>query len=430
MKRGFMKYILAAMAVVAAVSVAGCGSDQTAAEPDQLVKTMEVGKTNDSTAGTYSGTVKGRYESKLSFQAGGRITTRNVQLGTRVKAGDVLMTVDPKDIMQAVNQSQAQVDAAAAQLQLAEANLKRYKELYSSDAVSAADLDQFQTAYDRAAAQYNQAQAGQQAQDNQLSYTRLTADADGVIAAVTAEVGQVVPAGQPVVTLVHDGDLEVTINVPENKLADFPVGKAVTVSFWALQNQTVSGVVREVAPMADAVSRTYEVNITLQNPPQGLQLGMTASVANAGEEQAAADTVVLPLSAIYQTGSTPQVWVVGKDKTLSLKNVSVETFGDNSVKVKGLQKGTSSLPPVSINSGPAKKSVLRGQMHEKLIRSIPPQPGLSLVFHHPRGHCRRLFLCQARPHGRPDVYRADHDRHRRLAGSHGRTDGRTGDRQD
>ena len=50
---------------------------------------MEVGKTNDSTAGTYSGTVKGRYESKLSFQAGGRITARNVQLGTRVKAGDV-----------------------------------------------------------------------------------------------------------------------------------------------------------------------------------------------------------------------------------------------------------------------------------------------------------------------------------------------------
>lgn len=339
MKRGSMKYILVAMAVVAAVSVAGCGSDQTAAEPDQLVKIMEVGKTNDSTAGTYSGTVKGRYESKLSFQAGGRITTRNVQLGTRVKAGDVLMTVDPKDIMQAVNQSQAQVDAAAAQLQLAEANLKRYKELYSSDAVSAADLDQFQTAYDRAAAQYNQAQAGQQAQDNQLSYTRLTADADGVIAAVTAEVGQVVPAGQPVVTLVHDGDLEVTINVPENKLADFPVGKAVTVSFWALQNQNVSGVVREVAPMADPVSRTYEVNIALPNPPQGLQLGMTASVANVGEEQAAADAVVLPLSAIYQTGSAPQVWVVGKDKTLSLKNVSVETFGDNSVKVKGLQKG-------------------------------------------------------------------------------------------
>ena len=103
--------------------------------------------------------------------------------------------------------------------------------------------------------------------------------------------------------------------------------------------ETVSGVVREVAPMADAVSRTYEVNITLQNPPQGLQLGMTASVANVGEEQAAADAVVLPLSAIYQTGSTPQVWVVGKDKTLSLKNVSVEAFGDNSVKVKGLQKG-------------------------------------------------------------------------------------------
>ena len=331
--------VFMAGAIVSALILGGCGSDQTAAEPDQLVKTMTVGQRSDSTAGTYSGTVKGRYESKLSFQAGGRITARNVQLGTRVKAGDVLMSIDPKDVMQAVNQSQAQVDAAAAQLQLAEANLKRYKELYSSDAVSAADLDQFQTAYDRAAAQYNQAQAGQQAQANQLAYTQLTADADGVIAAVSAEVGQVVPAGQPVVTLVHDGDLEVTINVPENKLADFPVGKAVAVSFWALQNQNVSGVVREVAPMADPVSRTYEVNIALPNPPQGLQLGMTASVANAGEEQAAADAVVLPLSAIYQTGSTPQVWVVGKDKTLTLQNVSVETFGDNTVKVTGLRKG-------------------------------------------------------------------------------------------
>ena len=134
--------------------------------------------------------------------------------------------------------------------------------------------------------------------------------------------------------------------------------------------------------MADAVSRTYEVNITLQNPPQGLQLGMTASVANTGEEQAAADTVVLPLSAIYQTGSAPQVWVVGKDKTLSLKNVSVETFGDNSVKVTGLHKGDISSRPASINYGPAKKSASRGKVYEKLIRSIPPQPGLSLVFHH------------------------------------------------
>ena len=117
------------------------------------------------------------------------------------------------------------------------------------------------------------------------------------------------------------------------------MGKNVTVTFWALQNQQAAGVVREVAPMADAASRTYQVNISLPNPPDGMQLGMTATVANGSEQAAAEDTFVLPLAAIYQTGDTPQVWVVGEDKTLSLKDVTVQDFGDNTVKVTGLSRG-------------------------------------------------------------------------------------------
>lgn len=323
MKRDW-KYTVLVIAVLTALGLTGCGQQTQQAEQPQLVKAIQVGsETAGTTAGTYSGTVKGRYQSNLSFQAGGRITARNVQLGSQVHAGDVLMTVD----------------AAAAQLQLAQSNLTRYQQLYDMDAISASVLDQYQTAYDQASAQYNQALAAQQAQENQLSYTQLTADADGVISAVSAEVGQVVAAGQTVVTLVHSGDLEVQVNVPENKLADFPVGKNVTVTFWALQNQQAAGVVREVAPMADAASRTYQVNISLPNPPDGMQLGMTATVANGSEQAAAEDTFVLPLAAIYQTGDTPQVWVVGKDKTLSLKDVTVQDFGDNTVKVTGLSRG-------------------------------------------------------------------------------------------
>jgi multidrug efflux system membrane fusion protein len=333
-------YMALTLMVILALFVSGCGQKTEQPEQAQLVKVIRAGSdTAGSTAGTYSGTVKGRYQSNLSFQAGGRITARNVQLGSQVRTGDVLMTVDPKDITQAVNQTQAQVDAAAAQLQLAQSNLARYQQLYQTDAISASVLDQYQTAYDQAAAQYNQALAARQAQENQLSYTQLTADADGVISAVSAEVGQVVAAGQTVVTLVHSGDLEVKVNVPENKLADFPVGRNVSVSFWALQGQTVPGVVREVSPMADAASRTYEVDISLPNPPDGMQLGMTATVANGTEEASAADSFTLPLSAIYQTGDTPRVWVVGSDHTLSLKDVTITDFGDNTVQVTGLMRG-------------------------------------------------------------------------------------------
>lgn len=322
-------------------ALSGCGQEKQEAVPDQLVKVIEIGSAEEgSTEGTYSGTVKGRYQSNLAFQAGGRITSRNVQLGTHVNAGSVLMTVDPKDIAQAVNQTQAQVDAAAAQLDLAQANLNRYQQLYEQDAISAAVLDQYQTAYNQAVAQYNQAQAARQAQQNQLSYTQLTADADGVISAVSAEVGQVVAAGQTVVTLVHDGDLEVQVYVPENKLADFPVGKDVSVSFWALQNLDVPGIVREVAPMAEASSRTFKVCVALPQPPEGMLLGMTASVStDSAASGGSAGGYVLPLSAIYQTGDKPQVWIVGSDNTLSLKDVQVENFGDNTVMVRGLAKG-------------------------------------------------------------------------------------------
>lgn len=329
---------MAAILVALLVITTGCGQTETAKQEPQLVKVIEVGTTASETEGTYSGTVRGRYESNLSFQAGGRILSRNVQLGSVVRAGDVLMTVDPRDIVQGVNQAQAAVDAAQAQLALATSNLSRYQQLYNQDAVSAAVLDQYQTAYDQAEAQYNQALASQQAQQNQLGYTQLTADADGVISAVTGEVGQVVAAGQTVLQLVHTSDLEVQINVPENKVQDFPIGKAVTVSFWALQGQQCSGVVREVSPMADQTGRTYKVCVTVLDPPEGMQLGMTSSVVNTSAV-AGSSAYVLPLSAIYQTGDTPQVWVVGDDNTLHLQSVSVENFGDDTVKVTGLQRG-------------------------------------------------------------------------------------------
>ena len=92
-------YMALTLMVILALFVSGCGQKTEQPEQAQLVKVIRAGSdTAGSTAGTYSGTVKGRYQSNLSFQAGGRITARNVQLGSQVRAGDVLMTIDPKDI--------------------------------------------------------------------------------------------------------------------------------------------------------------------------------------------------------------------------------------------------------------------------------------------------------------------------------------------
>ena len=320
---------------------AGCGSEQAAETKAPLVKSITVGA--DAGAGassdTYAGTVRGRYETNLSFQVGGQILARNVNVGDRVSAGDVLMVIDAKDVVQKANQGDAAVASAKAQLNLAQSNLARYSELYDEQAVPAAVLDQYQTQYDAAFAAYQNALAEAAQGHNALGYTNLTAGANGVISSMTAEEGQVVAAGQTVATLVQTGELEVEINVPENHLSDVTVGKEVSVDFWALKG-TATGTVREIAPMADSAARTYKVRISIPNPPDGMELGMTASVHVTGAAVADDEGYLVPLAAIYQTGDAPEVWVVGDDGTVSLQPVTVEQFDDNQVRMHGVRAGT------------------------------------------------------------------------------------------
>jgi membrane fusion protein, multidrug efflux system len=326
--------------ILCMLAVTGCGKQAEKETKAPMVKSQTISLGDNGDLSTYAGSVHGRYESNLSFQVGGKILSRNVQLGDRVQAGDTLMIVDAKDVVQTVNKSDAQVEEARAQMSLAQANLNRYSQLYAQEAIPAATLDQYQTSYDAAFASYQQALAQSVQGHNSLEYTNLTADGDGVISAVNGEVGQVVAAGQTVLTLVHSDELEVEIDIPENRVQDMTIGKTVAVSFWALGNSRIDGVVREVAPMADKTARTYKVRISLPQPPADVRLGMTASViCSASDKKLAPDTVLLPLSAIYQTGDTPQVWVVGEDMTVSLKTIKVESFGDNEVKATGLANG-------------------------------------------------------------------------------------------
>lgn len=324
--------------------LAGCGKKEQAPDKAQLVKTQRIALGDILAEGTYAGTVRGRYETNMAFQVAGRIISRNVQAGDRVNAGDILMVIDGRDIVEKSNQGDAQVEAARAQLELARTNMERYNQLYAQEAVPAAVRDQHQANYEAAMASYNQAVAGAAQGHNAVGYTTLVAGASGVVSAVAAEAGQVVAAGQTVLTMVQTDEKEIEINIPENHLRDVAIGKTVEVNFWALTNSKSTGIVREISPMADPVTKTYRVRVAVPTPPAGLQLGMTASVkcseAPLPDKALGSNAAVLPLSAIYQTGSDPQVWIVNADdRTLSLKKVSVESFGDNQVKVSGLKAG-------------------------------------------------------------------------------------------
>ena len=128
-----MKYkVLWIFLLLSIFLVTGCGKDEQAVDNCVYVKTQKVIYGNHDSEDSYAGTVKGRYESNLSFQVSGKILSRNVNVGDSVSAGDVLMSIDARDIQQNLNVFEAQVQSAKSQLDLAQTTLARYEKLYAA----------------------------------------------------------------------------------------------------------------------------------------------------------------------------------------------------------------------------------------------------------------------------------------------------------
>ncbi len=326
-----------AIAAICGMIFSGCGDEKAVEEKPVIVKVRVAEIENSGMTENYPGKVKGRYETDMAFQVGGKIISRRVQPGSAVNAGDVLMTIDPKDFNEQLRGSDAAVSSAKAQLELAKNNFERYAKLFEENAISAATLDQYRTQYNAAQANYESAIADAQYKYNATEYTNLTANAAGIISNTNAEVGQVVAAGQKVLTLIQTNELEVAAEIPENKISEIREGMPAKINFWATDGN-FDGTVREISPMADNNSRTFSVKITLTNPPADLKPGMTANAIFNFAGNAAEKSVVLPLAAIYQAGDKPGVWVV-KDNRVNLKNVEVKNFKDNAVKVSGINPG-------------------------------------------------------------------------------------------
>lgn len=247
------------------------------------------------------------------------------------------MTIDPKDVSQSVEAAQAALAAAVSNQKLAEENAKRYRQLYAQGATSKLALDNYNTQLDAANATLRQAQAQANASENQLDYTQLKSDSDGIVAAITGEVGMVTAAGAVMATVVRDNEREIRISVPESALGKLKPNQEATVTFWALGNVTAKGHVRDIGSMADALTKTYRVNVAVDNLPAEVKLGMTAKVSFADSNNA--NHIVVPASAIYNVNNKDQVWLV-KDKHAVLTDITVAKYQGNDVLVKtGLKTG-------------------------------------------------------------------------------------------
>ena len=329
-----------ALSLAATLALVACGKEPAAAEPVRAVRTLTVGQLSSATTRDYAAEVHARIESRLSFRVGGKITQRPVNLGDRVKGGQALAQVDPADLRYGQDAARAGLAAAQVNYEQTATDYKRYQDLHTQGFISAADLERRNSGLQAAKAQFDQARAQAGMQTNQAAYAALTADAPGVITAVYADVGAVVGAGTPVVSLAHDGPRDVVFAVPEDQLAVFRKlqGKAggVSVTLWG-GNATIAATIREVAAAADPASRTFQVKADL--PTGAAELGQTATVH---VELAPADGKLrLPLQAVAGRDNQSYVWVLDK-ATMKVREQPVVVLrpeGDNLVLDSGLKTG-------------------------------------------------------------------------------------------
>ncbi len=257
---------------------------------------------------SYAGEVRARYETALSFRIDGKIVQRNVEVGQRVAAGDVLARLDPADYRLRLLEAEAELAAARAERNKASDDRERYATLLQKQVVSKAEYTDYDNVFAVAEARLRQAEAELEVTRNRTGYTALTTDREGIITSLEAEEGQVVSAGQTVARLARSGQKEAVISVPEHRLEELRTAEAINIRLWAVPNQIYRGKVREVSPRADPVTRTYRVRITVENAGPEVQLGMTAA---ADVSRRLHDKVAqLPLSAIFQQQGQPAVWVV------------------------------------------------------------------------------------------------------------------------
>lgn len=319
----------------------GCTKQEPSAEGIRPARVVKVALGVQSHQANYSGEVRARFETALAFRVGGKIAKRHVEVGSLVKAGQMLAELDPQDLRLAEAASSAQLAAAKADFELAERDLKRYAGLLEKKFISLADYERHKNLFDTARARLSQVKAQHEVSANQAGYGQLRADHDGVIVSIEAEAGQVVAMGQPVMHLARPQEKEVVVSVPENRLAELRAAQDISISLWAEPGKLYRGKVREISPAADPVTRTYTAKVTVVDAAPAMQLGMTANVLLGGK--AGSPVAELPLTSLYQQKDGPAVWIADPASgKVQLVPVQVGEYRETTFTVvSGLKDGDS-----------------------------------------------------------------------------------------
>ena len=328
---------LRAGVVLPVLALTACNPPPPATEKPRPVRTVTVTPLPGGEDVVQTGEIRPHVETDVGFRLDGRLTNRSVELGSVVRQGEVLATLDDTNARNDEAAAQANLASAGASEDLAKVALDRQQSLLDRQVVAQARVDEARANWRAAVARREAAEAALANAASKLGYTRLIAPKDGIVTAIGAQPGQVVPTGQMVVRLAGSDARDAVFNVSEALINSSPRDIEVKVALLSDPTVTVIGTVRDVAPSADPVTRTYRVRIALPaEPPMAFGAAVTGTVRYSGGR-----TIALPASALTSQDGQPAVLLLDRTTaTLTSRSVVVARYTPNEVIVaSGLAGG-------------------------------------------------------------------------------------------
>ena len=292
-----MKYFW--VTLCALVILAGCEQQKEVVElPLRSVKHQKVSYSTGALVKTFSGVTKAELEANLSFRVSGRVESIPVNVGDRLKKGQLVAQLDSKDYAVLYEQAKAELAAAKASLRSAESEYNRTIGLYEKRNASKSQLDTARATAESAKAQVKANGQQVEAARLQLSYTKLYAPQDCIVSTMPVKENENVSSGQEVASVNCGDKIEVKVDVPESYIDEVKENQQVSVTLNAIEDSRFTGRVTEISSGSSDQASAFPVTIVLDGRHGSLRAGLAAEVEftqRNGEEE---KFFILPVNAV------------------------------------------------------------------------------------------------------------------------------------
>lgn len=322
--------------------VSSCSSGQEQ-QPDESpvleVQTSRATFTEIPEQYSYTGTVTGEKRVNLSTKIMGTVTSLAVESGDPVSEGEVLAHIQSRNIQAQKEQVRANLNEAEVHLNNVETNFKRIKALYEDSSATRKEFDDISTQYSAAQAKVRALESKLAEINDLLGYSRITAPIDGYVVATRIEEGDLANPGQVLLTIENTQNLEMNITVPESEISKFAVGDTV-LSEVSAAGKRFTGIIESVVPSGDAVSRQFEVNVSVPDSIAARGTVKPGMYARVILQKGSAQYLTVPQEALITRGQLHGVFTVNETNELMLRWVRTGKQIEGEVEIlSGLSEG-------------------------------------------------------------------------------------------